>query len=83
MGHSSIQITVDVYGHLVPAATAPRSIAWTHTPMLQTACKRPHSGRAPSAKIAKLLRNLASLTFASWNRIHDWLIRLGAVQQTG
>jgi integrase len=29
MGHASIQITVDTYGHLVPGETGRRSIAWT------------------------------------------------------
>jgi integrase len=45
MGHASIQITVDVYGHLVPGGTVPLSIASTICPAnrnpLRTRCTRP------------------------------------------
>jgi hypothetical protein len=29
MGHSSIQVTVDIYGHLVPVETGRPSTGWT------------------------------------------------------
>ena len=32
MGHSSIQVTVDVYGHLIPGANRQLSTAWTTQP---------------------------------------------------
>ena len=47
MGHSSIQITVDVYGHLIPGA----NITWVDRADSETSLPpNPHQGRTKPAK---------------------------------
>ena len=51
MGHSSIQITVDTYGHLIPARILPGWTVWTPKPRL--------TRNAPTSTAGKR-RNLGS-----------------------
>jgi integrase len=51
MGHSSIQVTVDIYGHLIPGANV--SFVDRHD---EKAGKKPRSNRQPSAAPRNYLR---------------------------
>jgi hypothetical protein len=72
MGHSSIQITVDVYGHLVPGGNR---AAFDRLDDAQPSATQaqPDAVFAPPRQRVSRLQSVVSLNFASWNRVLPWL----------
>jgi integrase len=85
LGHRSIQVTVDIYGHAVPGGnraavdrlddaslTAPNG-----TPAAPDGADEDH------ANALSALNGMVSLNFASWNLISGWLARLDGLRRAG
>ena len=75
MGHSSIQVTVDIYGHLIPGA----NVAWVDR-LDSKATKQNHPGQQQNAapaqqpevdadsEVAQLIENIGG---GGWTRTSD------------
>jgi hypothetical protein len=72
MGHSSIQITVDVYGHLVPGGNR---AAFDRLDDAQPSATQaqPDAVFAPPRQRVSRLQSVVIPTFASWNQLERWL----------
>ncbi len=82
MGHSSIQVTVDVYGHLVPGGNRTAvdrldDVQPSATPV------QPEQKIAVGEKRVSALERVVTLTFASWNQIAAWLRQLDRLPRAG
>jgi hypothetical protein len=79
VGHSSIQVTVDVYGHLVPGGNraAVDRLDDVHP---STTPAQPGEKIAVGERALSALERVVSLTFASWNRIAVWLRQVDALR---
>jgi hypothetical protein len=79
MGHSSIQITVDVYGHLVPGGNR---AAFDRLDDAQPSATQaqPDAVFAPPRQRVSRLQSVVTQTFASWNPLLRWLKRLDALR---
>ena len=75
MGHSSIQVTVDVYGHLVPGGNRAAVDRLDDTQPSATPAQ-PEAVSVDQRERVRRLERVVSQTFASWNQMAPWLRRL-------
>jgi hypothetical protein len=84
LGHASIQMTVDTYGHLIPGANRAAVDRLDDVGMRPSATQaqpEPFSDAATIAEKAELVeKKVVSLMFASWNQFVDWLRRLDTLR---
>jgi integrase len=79
MGHSSIQITVDVYGHLVPGGNRAAVDRLDDAPPSATQAQ-PDAVFAPPRQRVSRLQSVVTLTFTSWNLIGKFLRQLDSLR---
>ena len=87
LGHSSIQITVDTYGHLMPGRIAALCIA----SMMTTRRNHPQPRRnlkretttSRSRTVMIYWEKVVSRIFTSWNQMSSWLSQLQGLQGAG
>ena len=79
MGHSSIQVTVDVYGHLVPGGNR-AAVDRLDDVQPSATPAQPAEKIAVGEKPVSALGRVVSLTFVSWNRIGSFLNRIDALR---
>ena len=73
LGHSSIQITVDTYPHLIPGANRAAVDRLVDAPVQLSATQaQPEQEDATLAEMKELL-GVVSRIFASWNQLDGWL----------
>ena len=79
MGHSSIQVTVDVYGHLVPGGNR-AAVDRLDDAQPSATPAQPAKKIAMGEKAVSALESVVTLTFASWNRMVVWLRQLDSMR---
>jgi hypothetical protein len=80
MGHSSIRITVDVYGNLVPGGNR-AAVDRLDDAQPSATQAQPEAVVAPPRQRVSRLQSVVTLNFTSWNQIGDWLSRLDALRR--
>jgi hypothetical protein len=83
MGHRSIQVTVDIYGHSVPGgnrAAVDRLDDPSLTPPNVTPAA-PAGTDEDHANPLSAVESVVTLTFASWNQMSSWLRDLQGLQR--
>ena len=72
MGHSSIRITVDVYGNLVPGGNR-AAVDRLDDAQPSATQAQPEAVVAPPRQRVSRLQSVVSRIFASWNQLDGWL----------
>jgi hypothetical protein len=72
MGHSSIQITVEVYGHLVPGGNR-AAVDRLDGAQPSATQAQPDAVFAPPRQRVSRLQSVVTRIFASWNQLDAWL----------
>jgi hypothetical protein len=80
MGHSSIQITVDVYGHLVPGGNR-AAVDRLDDAQPSGTQAQPDAVFAPPRQRVSRLQSVVSRIFASWNQLDGWLRQVDRVRR--
>ena len=77
LGHASIQLTVDTYGHLIPGANR-AAVDRLDDVSTHPSASQAHPGPETDSTgdQPKSFVEVVNQTFASWNQIAGWLRRL-------
>lgn len=81
LGHSQVSLTLDTYSHVLRGLQAEAAKRMDDAIGCQIGCQEENGVPLDAQEVADSLGKVVSLTFASWNRVADFLNQVHALRR--